>query len=70
MGMLTRVGHKNILIVGPLKSQLNMFHLSVQHMIPKDRIFSNISSKFFLSKIMMLFFIVVFLTKSCFVWEK
>ena len=35
--MLIWVGHKSVLIVGLVKSQLNMFFLSVNHMIPTDK---------------------------------
>ena len=69
VGMLIRVGHRNVLIVRPLRSQLSKFYFSVQRMILKDRTFSNISSEFFLSRITTLFFMVVLLTKPCYVWE-
>ena len=36
VGILIEVGHKNVLNVGLVKSQLSMFFLSVHHMILKD----------------------------------
>ena len=38
LGMLIRVGDRNVLIVGPLKSELSMFYLSMYYMIPRDKI--------------------------------
>ena len=39
VGMLVGVGHRNVLIVRPLKSPLSMFCLSVHHMIPRHKSF-------------------------------
>ena len=36
VGMIKGVGHMSVLIVGLVKSRLNMFFLSVHHMIPRD----------------------------------
>ena len=61
--MLIKVGLRNVLIVGPLKSKLSMFYLSVYHTILKDNTFLNILSRFLLSKIITLFFVLACLTK-------
>ena len=39
VGMLVGMGNRNILNVGPLKSPLSMFCLSVHHKIPRDKKF-------------------------------
>ena len=37
--MLSEVGHRNVLIVGLVRSLLSVLFLSVHHMIPKDKLF-------------------------------
>ena len=39
VGMLIKEGHRNVLIVGLVRSQLSMFFSSVNHMISKDMSF-------------------------------
>ena len=54
--MLIRVGHRNVLIVEPLKSRLSMFYLSMFYL----SVYHIIPSMIFLSKLLKLLFVVVF----------
>ena len=55
--MLISKGHRNVLIVKPLKNWLSMFYLSVYHMIPSMKISWITLRKFILLKLL---FVVVF----------
>ena len=69
VGMLIGVGHRNVLIVGLVRSWLSMFFLSVHRMITRDNFWTT-SSKFLIQILLILLFVIAFLTKLFCLGEK
>ena len=60
--MLVGKGHRNVLI---MESPLSMFCLSVHHMIPRNKKKFAYLKRVLSPDALMLFFVVVFVTKLC-----
>ena len=71
VGMLIRVGHSSVLILGFILSHLSMFLLSVHHVIPRDSFLDFFQQVLLpLTYVLKLSFIVAFSIKLYFVYEK